>query len=260
MRRLLLIPAAGVVAAAIGMLFRFDDPNAPIYFRVVIVIAALFTAVSAFLTTARFTPADRMFAGWLLLGAGYLLAAIRYGMRLQILLTGHGVTNQTLLNAMLIAQNVCVAVCLWLFVQSWRATGLATPGSRASQVRWIALGILVAIVVGGYPLVEGLQTAKTDLVLLVSTLGDMVGIALIVPLMMPALALRGGSLMHTWEYLVASEVSWLLYDIWLALKPAMLVQPRVERGFEEIFRILAILFAAIAAVAQRQATRPAGAR
>lgn len=49
---------------------------------------------------------------------------------------------------------------------------------------WTLLGVGVAVVVGGYPLVQGFITAKADTVLLVSTLGDMVGIAFIVPLPM----------------------------------------------------------------------------
>lgn len=255
MKRLLAIPVAGAIAAAAGMAFQFNDPDALVYFRSVIVVAALLTAVNSFRTMREFAPGDRLFGSWLLLGVGYALAAIRYGMRLQILLTGHGITYRPLLDTMLILQNACVAVCLWLFVQSWRATGLATPGSRASRIGWTIAGIVVAIAVGGFPLYQGLETARTDLVLFVSTLGDMIGIALIVPLAMPALALRGGSLVHTWTYLAASEVAWLFYDIWLALKPGLLVLPRVERGFEEIFRILAILFACAAAIAQRRAAR-----
>ena len=48
--------------------------------------------------------------------------------------------------------------------------------------------------------------------------GDMIGIALIVPLAMPALAMRGGLLMHTWLALAASEVFWLLYDVWVGTR------------------------------------------
>jgi hypothetical protein len=253
LKRLLWIPVVGIIAAAIGT--PLDDPRAAIYFRSILVAAGLFTAIQAFLTSRNFTPNDRMFWSWVLLGAGYALAAIRYGMRLQVLITGHGVTYRPLLDAMLIIQNAFVAICLLLFVQSWRATGLATPGSRQSQMASIAAGIVAAIVVGGYPLMLGLRTVSTDTVLFVSTLGDMIGIALIVPLTMPALALRGGRLMGAWASLAASEIAWLAYDIWLALKPAMIVQPRVERTFEEIFRIAAILFAAIAAMAQRRAAR-----
>ena len=48
---------------------------------------------------------------------------------------------------------------------------------------------------------------------------DIVGLSLIVPLALSAFAMRGGLLMHTWIYLAASEVAWLLYDVWWALQP-----------------------------------------
>jgi hypothetical protein len=255
MKRLLFIPLLGVLAAAAGMLFH--DPDALVYFRTILMTAALLTAINGFITARQFAPGDHLFASWLLLGAGYALAAVRYGMRIQVLLTGHGITSRPVLDTMLILQNACIAVCLWLFVRSWKATGLATPGSRASQVTWTIVGILVAIAVGGYPLVMGFNTVGADTVLLVSTLGDMIGIALIVPLAMPALALRGGVLMPVWASIAASEFFWLLYDIWLALKPAMIVQPTAQRGVEEMLRLAAILLACVAAVAQRRAARMA---
>jgi hypothetical protein len=255
MRRLLFIPLLGVLAATAGMLFH--DPNALIYFRTVLMTAALLTAINGFITARQFAPGDHLFASWLLLGAGYAVAALRYGLRIQVLVTGHGITSRPVLDTMLILQNLCVAVCLFLFVRSWNATGLATPGSRASQITWTIIGIVVAIAVGGYPLVQGFNTLRDETVLLVSTLGDMVGIALIVPLAMPALALRGGALMPVWASIAASEFFWLLYDIWLALKPALIIQPTGQRGVEEMFRVAAILLACVAAVAQRRAARMA---
>src|SRR6185436_9725837 len=96
-----------------------------------------------------------LYASWLLLASGYAVAAVRYGMRIQLLVTGHGVTSRTVLDTMLVVQNLCIAICLFLFMRSWKATGLATPGSRASQITWTIMGIVVAIAVGGYPLVQG---------------------------------------------------------------------------------------------------------
>jgi hypothetical protein len=252
MKRLAVVPFVFGLVAALGMFL--DADRGAMYHRVVLIIAALTTAISAFITTTRFSRDDRLFACWLLIGAGYSLASLRYVLRVITLLTG-ATFNQTMLNAMLILQNAAIVVALWLFVRAWRATGLAAPGSRATRAMTVAIGVLIAIVVGGFPLARGYANASADLVLFVSTLGDMIGIALIVPLTMPALALRGGLLMHTWVYLAASQATWLLYDIWYAVRPSLGLELPVGRGIEEGIRVVAILFAFAASVAQRRAIR-----
>jgi len=252
MNRLAVIPFVFGIITALGM---FLDPDSgAMYHRVVLIAAALVTAGSAFLTMARFTREDRLYACWLLIGAGYSLAGIRYVLRVVTLASG-ATFNQSMLNAMLILQNLAIAIALWLFVRAWRTTGLAAPGSRAAQILSIAGGVAVALAVGGFPLARGIATANADLVLLVSTLGDMVGIALIVPLTMSALALRGGLLMHTWVYLAASEAAWLTYDIWYSVRASLSLPLTVGRGIEEGIRIVAVLFAFAATVAQRRAIR-----
>jgi hypothetical protein len=252
MKRLAMIPFVFGVVSALGM---FLDPDrGAMYHRVVLILVAVATAISAFITTARFSREDRLFACWLLIGSGYSLAALRYVLRVITLLTGT-TFNQTMLNGMLILQNAAIVVALWLFVRAWRATGLAAPGSPAVRALSVVAGILVAIGVGGFPLMRGIANANADMVLLVSTLGDMIGIALIVPLAMPAFALRGGLLMHTWVYLAASQGTWLLYDIWYAIRLSLALDQTSVRGIEEGIRVVAILFALAASVAQRRAIR-----
>lgn len=252
MNRLLTIPVVCAVIAAAGMLL--DEPST--YYRGLLILAASATAISAFMTTNAFSPGDKLFTAWLLIGAGYALAAVRYMISFYGLLMHVQLLPRPVLDAMLVLQNVVIAISLWLFVRSWRTTGLATPVSRGSSIAWTIIGILVALVVGGYPLMLGFATAKADTVLLVSTLGDVVGIALIVPLLMPALALRGGLLMHTWIYLTACEGFWLAYDVWLAFRQSAGLAPRVGIGVEQIVRVLAITFALVATIAQRRAVRP----
>jgi hypothetical protein len=252
MNRLLLVPLGCAVVASMGMLL--TDPS--MFYRAILIAAAFATAISALATMSLFSPGDKLFVTWLLLGGGYALAAIRYSVRLYALVTGADPLSRTVLDGMLILQNVVIAISLWLFVRSWRTTGLATPLSRGRALLWVIVGIAVAVVAGGYPLLQGIVTAKADTVLLVSTLGDMVGIALIVPLMMSALALRGGLLMHTWIYLAACEGFWLLYDVWLAFRQSAAIGPRVGLGVEQIVRIAAIMLAFAATVAQRRAIRP----
>jgi hypothetical protein len=225
----------------------------------VLVAACALAAVAAFQTTSRFAPGDRLFVCWLLVGLAYVASGTRHGSRLLGLTVMPGAAlPANVATALLIAQNVFIAVALLLFVLAWRATGLAAPGSRSAQVGSIVAGIVIAIVVGGYPLAQGLATAKTDPVMVISTLGDVIGLALIVPLALPALAMRGGLLMHIWVYLAASELAWLVYDIWWALSTS-LQGGRAATAVLEALRVLAIGFAFAAAVAQRRALGPASA-
>ena len=206
------------------------------------------TSYSAFLTSAKFSAGDRLLVCWLLVGVGYFLAAVRHGVRLASYLDSTIALPSTVNSALAILQNVAIAVALLLFVLAWRATGLTAPMSTAAQTLSILAGIAVAVLVGGYPLMKSLTTANADPILLVSTLGDIVGLSLIVPLALPALAMRGGLLMHTWIYLAASEVAWLLYDLWWAIQPQ-------STPILEAFRLAAVLLAFIATMAQRRAMR-----
>jgi hypothetical protein len=171
---------------------------------------------------------------------------VRHGVRLYAYLDPSIALPSGVSSTLAILQNVFVAVALLLFVLAWRATGLTAPVSTTAQTLSILAGVAVAVLVGGYPLIKALTTANADPIALVSTLGDIVGLSLIVPLALPALAMRGGLLMHTWVYLAGSEVAWLLYDLWGAVQPK-------STPILEAFRLAAVLLAFIATVAQRRA-------
>ena len=248
MKRLIVVPFLCGAIAGIGM--ALADPTAARFYRAVLILSAAATMISAYMTTARFAPGDKLFTSWLFIGIGYTLSTIRYSIRLIGMLRGADLPiPRHALDAMLILQNLAIAIALLMFVLAWRSTGLTAGQSRGSL---IAFGIIVALVVGGYPLLQGFQTRGADTVLLISTLGDVVGIALIVPLVLSAMALRGGLLMHTWLYLALCEFFWLLYDVWLAVREH-LVSARAGAGIEQMIRVTAIMFAFIATVAQRRA-------
>ena len=228
--------------------FVLDAETAAKFNRFLLVLALVATAFSAFLTSAKFSAGDRLLLSWLFVGAGYFLSGVRHGVRLYAYLDPSVALPPLVANTLVILQNVFIALALLLFVLAWRATGLTAPLSKTAQVVSIVAGIAVAVLAGGYPLMKALTSANADPILLVSTIGDIVGLSLIVPLALPALALRGGLLMHTWIYLAASEVSWLFYDVWWAARPE-------STSILEAFRMAAILFAFIATKAQRRAMR-----
>ena len=250
MKRLAYIPLLFGLLSLAGLLY--TPELASVWMRSLLVAACFLTGISAFMTTARFSAGDRLFVCWLMIGAAYVVSGVRHGVRLLGTTVMPSLALPDLAaNAMIIAQNALIALSLLLFVLAWRATGLAMPGSRFAQLGSIVAGVAVAIVVGGYPLLKGLQASATNPALVISTIGDMIGIALIVPLALPALAMRGGLLMHTWMYLAASEVAWLLYDIWWALQP-MMEGGRSGSALLEAIRVVAITFAFAASVAQRR--------
>jgi hypothetical protein len=246
-KRLIIIPLVCAAIAAIGM--ALGDPSR--FYRAVLIAAAFVTAASAFITTSRFDFGDKLYASWLFVGIGYTLSTIRYSLRLAAILRGGAdLLPRAALDTMLVLQNLAIAIALLMFVLAWRSTGLSRGG-------WgpVIIGVLVALVVGGYPLIEGFHTRGADTVLLISTLGDVVGIALIVPLAQSAMALRGGLLMHTWLYLALCELCWMLYDIWIAVRDHLGLGAATSAGvgIEQMIRVAAIMFAFIATVAQRRA-------
>jgi hypothetical protein len=250
---LAIAPAAFVVLALGGQ--ALPEATANVFYRAVLVVAATLAGGSALLTTRRFVAGDKLFLGWAAFGVGYLLSSIRHGIRLWSVTTGAAMPPQTLLDGMMIVQNILVALALLWFVLAWRSTGLASPVERSTEVRWILIGAAVALAVGGYPLIRGFGNVATNPAMLVSTVGDIVGLALIVPLMLPALAMRGGALMHTWLLLALSEMAWLGYDIWTAGAPGIQISVHGGRGVTEIFRLLAVSLALSATIAQRRAIR-----
>lgn len=254
MKRLAFVPLVLALFCAAALLL--GPQLASHYQRSLLVAVSLVTGVSALVTAFRFSSGDRLLTSWMLLGGAYLISGFRHGARLLSSTVSPSLALPELAgNVLVIAQNLLIALSLLLFVLAWHATGLAMPGSRIAQIGSIVAGIAIAIVVGGYPLAQGLANAGTSSVMVISTFGDMIGIALIVPLALPALAMRGGLLMHTWVYLAASEVAWLLYDIWWALQPKLALGRTGSTTLEAI-RIVAIAFAFAASVAQRRALNP----
>lgn len=251
MKRLIFVPIVGALLILCGI--AMDADMMARFHRVILVSSLVITGISGFLTAAKFDAGDRLLKSWMLIGIGYAIAAVRHGSRLLAYVVPEATLPQTVSTVFIVAQNIAIAAALVLFVLAWRATGLTAPVSRGAQTASIVFGIAIAIVVGGYPLFNALNAATPNVSLFVSTAGDIIGFCVIVPLALSALAMRGGLLMHTWIYLAASEVAWLFYDLWWATSPKL--APNVAGSILEALRVMAVLFAFAATVAQRRAMR-----
>ena len=221
-----------------------------IYYRSALLVAVLLATGGAIAAARVFGHGDPLFVTWSVLAGGYVLLAIRYLLRLLVTLQFMQ-TPVMFDRVLLIVHNIAVPVALYLFVRSWRQTGLTMSMSRNTAILSTMGGFLIALAIGGFPLIEGMH--NTDPALLISTLGDMAGIALIVPLLIPALELRGGLLMFTWLYLACAQFVWLMYDIWAVARSGAGASNAFALALDQALRAVALMYIFSAAWAQRRA-------
>ena len=101
----------------------------------------------------------------------------------------------------------------------------------------------------------------SGLILLVSAIVDILSLCLLAPLLLTAMALRGGLFGWPWALITASILSWLFYDAaaspWFfqfyGLDPAMILPTAIPLA--EVFRGLGLNYHGVAGFAQRLAVR-----
>ena len=124
--------------------------------------------------------------------------------------------------------NVSCVAGLALFARVWNGTGLVPPWRGRITVVAFALGVAV----GGVPVWRDILQIASGQTLrvggLVSSLGDIAAITLMGPIMVTAIAMRGGLLVWPWTILTVSSIAWLGFDA-VQLLPAHL-QPVADLG------------------------------
>jgi hypothetical protein len=91
-------------------------------------------------------------------------------------------------------------------------------------------------------------------------LGDVASFLLITPVLLTAVALRGGRLVWPWALLTAGNVAWLLFDAPVALGTLTGGMTPGLKNATEMARVAACLFYAGAGMAQRWALEFDGSR
>ena len=155
--------------------------------------------------------------------------------------------------------NLVAPAAAFLMVQAWYGAGLSPAIPRRG--RWLlpllALGCGLAL--AGPTLAARLELVGKDptaLLLVFSAIGDIGSITLLAPLLLIAIAMRGGRLAWPWGILATGELCWLLYDLASLVAP-LLLGPALALGATEAMRTAGCLFYASAGLAQRLVSRPA---
>ena len=155
-----------------------------------------------------------------------------------------------------LAANAGAVGGTFLLARAARVAGIEMPGSDATRRGVQGLALAVALLAAGPAAVISLRLVvggdQTGLMSFASCLGDIFCFALIAPLLLTTVAMRGGLLAWPWGFMTASGLAWLTFDAVHTLSPIVFgISTEDARPVLEVARCLACTCAFSAGLAQR---------
>ena len=265
-QKALLVAIPIVVGAAylVAQSFFAEEPARRTFFIVEIAIMKLLGAAGCFVAASRYRRREYMGVAWYLIGIDYFLL---FAKDLMFGKTVHLPNLDPELAATLrvifvVIGNVASAVGCVMLARVWHVAGIALPGSRRLQYAAMLVGIAVAVALVGWGTWQDLGTLrhtgdKDAYVAIASNLGDIVSFSAIAPILLTAIAMRGGALAWPWALVTLSNMGWLLYDMSWSFERQWALSEHTLRIVAEFWRGQGCIMAFAAGLAQRWAIRSA---
>lgn len=219
--------------------------------RLILRVLAIVGCVAA---ATVFERGEHLRRAWWLLGFAAILIFLRDLSNLPPIELGESAPElgPLVIQALGVGSNLASLAGLALLAFTWKKASVVLPGGRYRVVLVVLVtlaAVLLALLLAGRPAVEQAERlADGDegaLILLVSAVVDILSLCLLAPLLLTAMALKGGTIGWPWALLSASILSWLLYD-W-----AVFHAPTGEFPLTEVFRDMAVGYLFAAGMAQR---------
>jgi hypothetical protein len=233
------------------------------FFVAEVAFVKLLATIGCFVAASRYRLDEYMGIAWILIGVDYLLLLVKdllFGRLVHL----PGIDPATALNlriGFVVTANVTASIGAIMLARAWRVAGIMLPGSRASQGAVFAVAIAVTIAVVGWGLWRDLRTFlggdREAIIAVVSDLGDVIAFTVIAPLILTAIAMRGGALAWPWGLLSACNLAWLFYDMFWSFEPHLGIGEARVHTIAELWRAVACALALSAGLAQRWAIRSA---
>jgi hypothetical protein len=154
-----------------------------------------------------------------------------------------GIKNVAITGTLVFVANIASCIGTAMMARAWSTAGLALPGHVLARLATMLCAILLAVGISGSDLlVDSRALFGGDLASMHSVgsdLGDIFGLALIAPVLLTAIAMRGGILTWPWALMTASLIFWLLYDAASIIEHSMPGHAVAARVVRETFRALA---------------------
>ena len=172
-------------------------------------IVKIFALTGSLAAASAFDRGDYLRRAWLVYGFCYVLLLLR-DLLFGVFFDHYTGTLQYLEPVLVILANACGVVGIWMLSRTSEVAGIALPGSSQRQLLARVFGVVVGLAIAGpaiyLDLGHALQGQVRSIVFVISGIGDVISLALIVPVMLTALALRGGLLLWPWGLLTASAL------------------------------------------------------
>ncbi len=259
---LIAIPIVATLAyLALQSLFA-EGQGRQLFFVAEIATMKLLAAAGCFVAASRYRRSEYMGVAWYLIGIDYFLLFAKDLMFGRVLhLPGLDPETAASLRAVsVIAANLTASVGAIMLARVWHVAGIALPGSRRIQYAAMVLGVAIAVAIVGWGTWQDLHNLRHDkeaIIAVASNLGDIVSFSAIAPILLTAIAMRGGALAWPWALVTLSNVGWLLYDMSWSFERQWALSEHTLRIIAEFWRALACALALSAGLAQRWAIRSA---
>ncbi|MGZ3408555.1 MAG: hypothetical protein ACXVAN_19025 [Polyangia bacterium] len=260
---LVAIPIVVAVAYLILQSLFAEDHARKLFFVTEIATVKLFAAAGCFIAASRYRRTEYMGVAWYLIGADYFLLFAKdllFGRVIHLPGLDPELAS-TLRVVFVIVANCTASLGAIMLARVWHVAGIALPGSRRIQYAAMMFGVAIAIGIVGWGTwhdIGNLRNGdKEAIVAIASNLGDIIAFSAIAPILLTAIAMRGGALAWPWALVTLSNVGWLLYDMTWSFERQWALSEHTLRIIAELFRAQGCAMAFAAGLAQRWAIRSA---
>jgi hypothetical protein len=225
-------------------------------------MAKIFALAGSLTAASAFDRGDYLRRAWLVHGFCYVFLLLRDLLFRVWLERDGGALAHALESLLVILANGCGVAGVWMLSRTSEVAGIELPFLPGQRLFVRILGVIVGLAIAGPTIYleigHALEGQAASLVRVVSGIADVISLALIVPVMFTALALRGGLLLWPWGLFTASTLAWLFYDFTGLLRHLVQIDPPTAMMWREVFRAMACTFGLSTGIAQRMVSAPEG--
>jgi hypothetical protein len=262
-RALALMPIAVAIVFALALAFGVGDASLPRALVLENETGKVLGLMGALVAALAFERGDYLWRAWAYGAASMLLLLVNDAFRASAFAASLPPHDAAwIAGTISVVANAASVVSTFMLARTWDVAGMGGDAAGRSHRRAMFAGTaLVSLLITGWPLAQDAAMAfhgnPEALVSVSSDLGDTLSLALLAPVMLTAIAMRGGALLWPWALLTACGVSWIGYDVLVgAVEILHLQQARWLIGIEAL-RALANVAYFSSAVAQRLVARGA---